>query len=213
MSELRWILLGAGLIVIAAIWYRSRRRPEPGTHQEASSGLPELTELADADVDLSELEEIGRVLAEEIRNERGDPGDDDDSPRKLISLHVAAGTPVPGHAATAALEDAGFEFGHMDIYHYRDGDRVLFSAANMVEPGTFSDADTPGVSLFAVLSGEGGRQTLDRMLAAARQLAAALDGEVLDERRSALTQQTVQHLQEQIALYETRLRTGTGGAD
>lgn len=210
MSELRWILLGAGLIVIAAIWYRSRRKQEPGTRQEASSGLPELTETADADVDLSELEEIGRVLAEEIRNERGAPADDD-SPRKLITLHVTAGTPVPGHAATAALEAAGFEFGHMDIYHYHDGEHVLFSAANMVEPGTFSDADTPGVSLFAVLSGTGGRQTLDRMLDAASQLATELDGEVLDERRSALTQQTVQHLQEQIALYETRLRAGTGG--
>jgi FtsZ-interacting cell division protein ZipA len=44
------------------------------------------------------------------------------------------------------------------------------------------------------------------MLATSRQLAQALDGEVLDQDRSTLTRQTARHIRERIITFETQLK-------
>ncbi len=100
----------------------------------------------------------------------------------------------------------------MDIFHARDEDGVRsFSMANIVKPGTFSfDAmetfESPGLMLFAQLDGAlRDMEVLDEMLAAARQLATGLDGEVLDEARNPLTVQQEEVLRARIMEHGMRV--------
>jgi FtsZ-interacting cell division protein ZipA len=48
------------------------------------------------------------------------------------------------------------------------------------------------------------------MIASARRLARALDGEVLDEKGNALTVQEAAWLREQVVEYQRRMRVGAG---
>ena len=131
----------------------------------------------------------------------------------LVVLHVAAHAPsrFAGQALLEAFADAGLEFGAMDIFHRMvasGGERhMLFSVASMIKPGTLipdelQDFATPGVSLFLRLPAPlDGLQALEQMIACAQELAERLDGELLDETRSVLTRQTIEHLREQVQLF------------
>lgn len=212
MNELRWILLGIGIAVIGAVWLVSQRKRPPAAGDGGNSidvvhepEPPELTDEVDMDIDPAELEEIGRALGNEIRGDRGKPAADD-ARRKLLVLHVARDETLDGNELLAALEAAGLQFGRMGIYHCIEDGCELFSVANMLEPGTFGTEATIGVTLFAVLGGEvSGQEVFDRMLNCARELAAKLDAEVLDENRGALSPQTEAHIREDIALFEARM--------
>lgn len=128
----------------------------------------------------------------------------------LVVVHVAAhrGQLFDGQDLLAALEQAGLVFGEMDIFHRmvksQGRSRTLFSVANMIEPGTLKPqeligAQTPGISLFLQLpTAKDNLTAYNDMLACVHSLVSALDGEVLDETRSAFTQQAVEHLRDQI---------------
>ena len=97
------------------------------------------------------------------------------------------------------------------IYHRFEGtdeDRVIFSAASLVEPGTFDlqaikEQELPGISLFMVLPGPvDGAQAFDLMMGAARALAQSLDAELLDESGSTLSIQRERYLREEIIQFQ-----------
>ncbi|MCB1670028.1 MAG: cell division protein ZipA [Gammaproteobacteria bacterium] len=109
---------------------------------------------------------------------------------------------------------AGLKHGDMNIFHRHLGSRidspVIFSVANILNPGTFDldnieEFETRGVSLFlampAVISN---REAFEDMLRTAQQLRAALDGELRDDRRSVMTAQTIEHYRQRIQDYELR---------
>lgn len=205
MAELRWILLAFGAAVIVAIWLYGRHSAKPKRRPIDENLIDAVRD------DLPELNEVMEpgLRREDIEALRGMRAVDD----LILQLHVRAYEPVTGAELFPVLVDAGLAFGRMDIFHMLDDDqREVFSVANMVEPGSFDPLhpdtlETPGVSLFAVLPGPvSGGATLERMLSCARGLADALDGEVLDESRSALTRQTEAHLREQVAAFEARQR-------
>jgi len=67
-----------------------------------------------------------------------------DRREKILLLHVVAprSRPFPGVALGASLRRAGLQLGDMSIYHAPaapEGIDPLFSAANMVAPGTLSE--------------------------------------------------------------------------
>ena len=109
----------------------------------------------------------------------------------------------------------GFKFGEMDIFHRHassagHGD-VLFSLANMVQPGIF-DIDnmeqfsTTGVSLFMQLPyTQGNLETFNIMLNAAAKIAEEFDGQVLDGKRNILTNQLTHQYVERIRSVEQRV--------
>lgn len=112
-----------------------------------------------------------------------------------------------GRAVKNALDNQDLHFGEMQIYHrFTLGSRKqsLFSAANIVDPGTFLPAElismkTPGILLFARLPGPvNGLAVLDAMLDCARQMAEQLDGVVCDEQRQPLTDQTLEAIRARI---------------
>jgi len=106
----------------------------------------------------------------------------------------------------------GLRFGDMDIFHrhkHTSGEGpIQFSLANALKPGTFNLDDmnsfkTRAVTLFMILPGpQEPLKAYELMLETAQHLATELDGQLLDDTKSALTQQTIQHFKEQIVDFE-----------
>lgn len=134
---------------------------------------------------------------------------------KILLLHVVAprNRPFTGVAIGAALRRAGLELGEFAIYHFRDAEgRPLFSAANMVAPGTLRDADlldmtTPGLSLFMqVHRAQQPHTAFERWLEKTHQLARDLGGSILDAQQSTATNQTLAHMREDMNQWLLRHR-------
>jgi cell division protein ZipA len=109
------------------------------------------------------------------------------------------------------MRGIGLRHGKFGIFHRHEGDdttSTVFSAASLVEPGSFElsnlkEQEIPGISLFAVLPGPiDGADAFDLMMAAARAIAQSLDGELLDETGSTLSIQRERYLREEIIQFE-----------
>ena len=141
-----------------------------------------------------------------------EPGEHADAPEEelIIVLHIMQPDRrnFDGRKLKGALGRAGLLFGDMNIYHHYglslEADRPVFSVAKAIEPGTFDELDdasyeTPGLTMFMRLpSAEDGTVVLELMFAAAQSLARELDGEILDEGRSTLNAQALNHLRDQV---------------
>lgn len=138
-------------------------------------------------------------------------------PAEVLILYVL----LPEHAEMkgpdllSALLTLGFKYGDMDIFHRHidsaGSGAVLFSLANMFNPGTFDlenidKLSTRGVSLFMTLPGPGeALQNFNLMHNAAKKLADEFGGQVLDGQRSVLTVQTVRHYVDKIREFQRQL--------
>ncbi len=106
-------------------------------------------------------------------------------------------------------------FGDMNFFHRHEFEAgrgaIQFSVANMVQPGVFdidnmADMSTPGLVFFLTLPGpEDMIKAYDYMLETAQTVARNLGADVLDESRSVLTRQTVEHGRQKIRELERRL--------
>lgn len=106
-------------------------------------------------------------------------------------------------------------FGDMNFFHRHEFEAgkgaIQFSVANMMQPGVFdidnmSDFNTPGLVFFLTLPGpEDMMKAFDYMLETAQAVARNLGGDVLDESRSVLTKQTLEHSRQQIRDLERRM--------
>lgn len=105
--------------------------------------------------------------------------------------------------------------GKFGIFHRYEGDdenRVIFSAASLVEPGSFDLANLkaqriPGISLFMVLPGPlEGAQAYDLMVTAGRALSKSLNAELLDESGSTFSIQRERYLREEIIQYQHAIK-------
>jgi cell division protein ZipA len=106
-------------------------------------------------------------------------------------------------------------FGDMSFFHRYEKEGGLgpiqFSVANMMQPGVFdidnmSDVTTPGLVFFLTLPGpEDMMQAFDYMFETAQAVARNLEGDVLDESRSAMTKQVVEHSRQKIVDLERRM--------
>lgn len=131
-----------------------------------------------------------------------------------LNVIVGSGRQLRGSSILKAITSLGFTYGSMGIFHYypsqRNGTRVLFSLANMMEPGSFNlttmdTLSTPGLTLFTnIVSPKEGMETFSIMLETAKKLAESLDATVCDERRGTLSKQGIDHIQERILEHQRR---------
>ncbi|SBS24812.1 Cell division protein ZipA [Marinomonas aquimarina] len=135
----------------------------------------------------------------------------------VINVFAPKDEPFAGMELLQLVLNCGMRYGDMDIFHRHeegfDKGKIQFSVANAIEPGTF-DLDTmgetecPGVSFFMGLPGpKNSMKAFDFMLETAQALVRNLGGELRDERREPMSEQTIAHCRQRIKDFERRQLT------
>ena len=213
MDGLRWLLLLFGLLVIAGVYFYSRREknaPDDSDEGAAKRIEPKLEAVTHRPslADETFVDEEEDVDADEDPEAAGES-----RPQKIVTLRLVGHNkqPFQGDELILGMRGIGLRHGKFGIFHRYDGNdesRTIFSAASLVEPGSFDLANIkeqqiPGISLFLVLPGPvDGVEAFDLMMAGARALARTLDGELLDESGSTLSVQRERYLREEIIQYQ-----------
>jgi cell division protein ZipA len=132
----------------------------------------------------------------------------------VINVFAEEGNPYAGMELLQLVLNCGMRYGEMDIFHRHeegyDKGKVQFSMANAIEPGTFDletmgESQSPGVSFFMGLPGpKNSMRAFDFMLETAQVLTRNLGGELRDERRSPMSEQTIAHCRQRIRDFERR---------
>lgn len=207
MDGLRWVLLLFGALVIVGVFLYSlkdRKKPvkistEPKDQDAAPSvdrREPSFGENLDSSGDAEDLNDATSGKQQ-----------------KIVTLRIVAGdkTRFAGDELVLSLRGIGMRHGQFGIFHRLDGNddgRVIFSAASLVEPGSFDlenikEQKIPGISLFMVLPGPiDGAEAFDLMMVASRTLTQSLSAELLDETGSTLSIQRERYLREEIIRFQ-----------
>lgn len=212
MDGLRWILLIIGGLVVLGVYLYSRsersKPAAPADDEGIADGVeaPTLTDRVEPSIG-------GEELATE---ETHDPEPLDTAApaqQKVVTLRIVAGDkqPFAGDELILSLRGIGMRHGKFGIFHQYDGDdenRVVYSAASLIEPGSFDlenikEQKIPGITLFMVLPGPiDGAEAFDLMMTASRTLTQSLNAELLDESGSTLSIQRERYLREEIIQFQ-----------
>jgi len=209
MDGLRWLLLFFGLLVITGVYLYSRRERNKSEVDSGPAARVAPT-LGDEDVD-QELPEPEPEQTQDDGDDLADPTPE--VPQKIVTLRLIArdGGAFKGDELILSMRGIGLRHGQFGIFHRYDGNdesRTIFSAASLVEPGSFDIAnikeqEIPGISLFLVLPGPvDGVEAFDMMMEASRALAQTLDAELLDESGSTLSIQRERYMREEVIQYQ-----------
>jgi cell division protein ZipA len=195
----------------------------PGFKQTSDDDVPPINSETLTDED---LEAVGTIVAD--RKEILSNADDISLIVELTSEQIAPGgeqlfIPVTivgrhGHHFTGegilyAMQECGFDRDESGIFYHEVEDQQgfrqrLLGLANIMEPGTFAEEhlmgtfDTPGLVLYLHLPAPvEAREAFDILIEKGRKLAEVLEGDLCDETRSVLTNQTIGHLKEKVEAY------------
>lgn len=136
--------------------------------------------------------------------------------QEIITINVMAGkgSVFKGPDLLHILLACDVRYGDMQFFHRYEGANgdgaIQFSVANILNPGTFNldaidDFETPGVSFFMCIPGPANPlKAYDFMVETAQCLSKNLQGELLDDTRSAMTKQTLEHNRQRIIENERR---------
>lgn len=212
MDGLRWLLLLFGLVVVTGVYFYTRYQRQKADDSPQQDLFAERVEPSLARPRSEPL------ISGEPADEDEPPEADDDEPapppkQKIVTLRIIARNSgaFAGDELVLSLRGIGLRHGRFGIFHRHEGndeEQVIFSAASLVEPGSFDmenikDQEIPGISLFMVLPGPvEGSQGFDLLMAAARALSQSLNAELLDESGSTLSIQRERYMREEIIQFE-----------
>ena len=200
MTELRWVLLALGVILIVALYLWGRGLPQRWlarlfSRRSRPAVVPDRIE--------PEVEE--QAPAEQVADVPSRPAD------SIVTLRfIPSQSQIACDKVILALRSAGLRHGRFGIFHKHAtelDDEPLFSVASLTEPGSFdltraTETKIPGMSIFMVLPGEGDPvERFDQMVAMAKELARELNGELRDEKGSSWSIQRERYVREEIIEY------------
>lgn len=176
---------------------------EDGIDTHSDELRQQLAELAQQSpsVTLASLREESEI-AEEKRHEakKIESNAEINEQSSFVMMYVVAPENYVFQGAKLAkiLDELGFLFGEHNIYHRHSdlsvNSPVLFSVANIQQPGTFDynmyDFSTVGIALFMQLPSEGNDlMNLRMMIRAAKSIAEELEGFVLTDKQEIFDEQ------------------------
>ncbi len=221
MLELRWVLLGFGLLAFAGVFLwsvlspRFRASDQGAPESDLSSDPIAFEDLSAGQAESSDLSSIAG--AEDLHQPRTPPNaaQEKGGPPRVVTLRFIpkSGDQLDGQRTVLALREAGLRYGPYGIFHYhadRNAPEADFSVASLIEPGSFdlssiSDSTLPGMTFFMVLPGAGDPVSrFDRMVDSARALALTLNAEILDEQGSSWSIQRERFVREELIEYRHR---------
>ncbi len=165
MNDLRLILLGMGVLIIAGIYLwetikqkrdiRSRIENYPSFNHNNIANIrikpdvKQVEDFSDSFTDINSfLKQPGEISTDDEKTESQQAdqlsAQKDISTEQIIVLYITAFPQqlFSGPNILLAMEYADFQFGAMNIFHYygagqKQSKKALFSLANMLEPGHF----------------------------------------------------------------------------
>jgi len=224
MDGLRWLLLIFGVVVVAGVYVYTRRQHQkpPEEPIPAPRIVPKLSnadspsERPGEEMDPEPgfeptLDASAEAVVEPAAEPAVEPGPA--TPQKIVTLRVVARNKgaFKGDELILSLRGIGMRSGKFGIYHRYDGNdesRTVFSAASLVEPGSFDlknikDQEIPGISMFMIIPGPlDAAEAFDLMMQSARALTQGLDGELLDESGSSLSIQRERYMREEVIQFQ-----------
>ena len=190
--------------------------PRTAPPVEDSAVLAGVRARADEPANLDWLDDLPAGSADDDIDDPGELPRQADT--EVIILHVVARDSAVflGKDLLEILLACDLRFGDLRFFHRHEQRAgrgpIQFSVANMLQPGVFDIDNMPamqtrGVVFFLTLPGPRDMaRAFDYMLETAKTVARNLGGELLDESRSVLTQQSVAHARQQVREFERRLR-------
>ena len=181
---------------------------ESNRKKTSSSGLFQQPEQGSLDLDVQARQQEGDSQpVQEINTQQQETVDKADQPvhEEVLVIHLMAnkGEYCQGQQLLDSSIALGLRYGAMKIFHrHTDEDGsgpILFSMANMLKPGTFDlstigELELVGVTLFMTPSElEKPALIFDLMIDTAEKLAVELKLNIMDESRSSMTKQTIDH--------------------
>ena len=204
--------------ILRATGYGVASDEAPAERDELVAGITSVAPDGDIE-DIDWLDGLGSTesASESVKSEP--------APRRLVSqeqpevfmFNVVARNKQGFHGGDILhiLLACDLRFGDMGFFHRHELEAgrgaVQFSVTNMMQPGVFdidnmADMATPGLVFFMTLPGPEDRmQAFDYMLETAKTVARNLDADVLDESRSVISKQTMEHSRQKIRDLELRL--------
>ncbi|RTZ16175.1 cell division protein ZipA [Vibrio aquaticus] len=155
---------------------------------------------------------IETVIEEPIADKEPEPQEEAPLEVIVLNVHCAGDDPFVGTKLFDSMQQNGLIYGEMDIFH-RHADlsgtgKVLFSVANMMQPGTLKHDDpaeftTKGISFFMTMPCFGdAEQNFKLMLKTAQQIADDLGANVLDDARNLMTPNRLDRYRAQIQQFK-----------
>ncbi|NVD07249.1 cell division protein ZipA [Vibrio sp. JPW-9-11-11] len=197
--------------------YPSTAEPEPSVVDEDEVEVPSLSSRSfnDVDVEPQVIDEPTDVADPEPAVAHAQPQpESEESPLEVIviNVHCSGNEPFVGTKLFESMQQNGLIYGEMDIFH-RHADlsgtgKVLFSVANMMNPGTLKHDDpaeftTKGISFFMTMPCFGDPEhNFKLMLKTAQQIADDLGANVLDDARNLITPNRIDAYKEQVKQFK-----------
>lgn len=224
--QLRVVLLGVGVLILLVVAYDFFKRKPSLESSNNTDDLPVSKKIANAEKrsvpSIDEYIEKDIYAASALDLATDTPAAEvledllliDDFQAEHPTEHIITVSIMSrdkygfaGDQLLNAIESADLTFGRGQIFHRYEGEETLFSVVNAMEPGyfiveTMPQEHIPGITLI-LLPDQTQNPVLafDKMIRAAKQIAFAVNGELMDHFKNPLTLETInQYRQEALAI-------------
>lgn len=224
--KLRVVLLGVGVLILLVVGYDFfKRKKEDGdklepnlggspnyTPQDKSTSYvddyvePDIYQKAAANLDLQIPENDTEIVMQPIQR-YVDENEKSDDTQHIISITIMSREKYgfTGIELLNAIIGAEMVFGKGSIFHRFEYGETIFSLVNAMEPGYFIEETLPhehiaGVSLIMLPENvEDAEFAFEKLIRTAKQIAFALNGELLDHFKLPLTLETIEQYRREVA--------------